>query len=513
MTNRARSTVKALQVLGNSIRGLNWTQWRTVFNAVILPILTYAAPVWYTGQAGLTRSLRTAQNEAIRHMAGAFRTTPVDPLLQLMGVMPIDIHIKKLIKNASLRLYRLPLNSQLLARVPGPWGPPRAGLLPLPVLPPRRAYISNLRSLAANLPNGPRIDLLAAPPWQLDFSSPRLSSNHRVRHGDEKKLWINTIKSNTSRPNHLTVFARGSKSNWHREDDLQPAIGVASLWVNDQEVASATRHIGVTATVFDADLAALASAILQAQLYLNTHPGTQVTIFSTNPAAIQAITNLRPHQGQPFSRDFCSTLTQIFSLSRSSVKLEWCPSEVSIAGIKRCIDLARSHATTPFPPFHREPHTVSHQQATSHEIAIETWQGRSWHNADRRGQTFRALPEPPTGKLPPVIRAAAEAPRKVASTLVRMITGHAFIGSYYSRFHPRKPTHCPDCGFNPQSVEHIIQSCPRYAHAQATHLLPVSQDLSLAILFGTTKGGKALVRFLEEMKACFTPVEQPFDPG
>ena len=72
--------------------------------------------------AGLTRSLRTAQNEAIHHMAGAFHTT-VDPLLQLMGIMPIDIHIKKLIKNASLRLYRLPLNSQLLARVSGPWGP------------------------------------------------------------------------------------------------------------------------------------------------------------------------------------------------------------------------------------------------------------------------------------------------------------------------------------------------------------------------------------------------------
>jgi hypothetical protein len=164
MTNRARSTVKALQILGNSIRGLNWIQWRTIFNAVILPILTYAAPVWFTGQAGLTRSLCTAQNEAIRHMAGAFRTTPVDPLLQLMGVMPIDIHIKKLIKNASLHLYRLPLNSQLLARVSGPWGPPRAGLIPLPILPPHRSYISNLRSLAADLPNGPRIDILAAPP-------------------------------------------------------------------------------------------------------------------------------------------------------------------------------------------------------------------------------------------------------------------------------------------------------------------------------------------------------------
>ena len=124
MTNRARSTVKALQILGNSIQGLNWTQWQTVFNAVILPILTYVAPIWYTGQAGLTCSLLTAQNEAIRHMAGAFHTTPVDPLLQLMGIMPIDIHIEKRIKNASLRLYCLPLNLQLLARVPGWFAPP-----------------------------------------------------------------------------------------------------------------------------------------------------------------------------------------------------------------------------------------------------------------------------------------------------------------------------------------------------------------------------------------------------
>jgi hypothetical protein len=92
-----------------------------------------------------------------------------------------------------------------------------------------------------------------------------------------------------------------------------------------------------------------------------------------------------------------------------------------------------------------------------------------------------------------------------------MITGHAFVGS--SKYHPRKPTHCPGCGINPQTVEHIIQSCPRFARARAAHLSPIAPDLSLSILLGTTKGGKAMVRFLEETKACFIPVEQPFNPG
>jgi hypothetical protein len=93
MTNRARSTI-------------------------ILPILTYPAPVWNNRQEFLLRELRTAQNVAVRHMAGALCTTSVDPRLQLMAIMPIDISLKMLIKNASIRLYRLPSICNSLPELP-----------------------------------------------------------------------------------------------------------------------------------------------------------------------------------------------------------------------------------------------------------------------------------------------------------------------------------------------------------------------------------------------------------
>ena len=32
-------------------------------------------------------------------------------------------------------------------------------------------------------------------------------------------------------------------------------------------------------------------------------------------------------------------------------------------------------------------------------------------------------------------------------------------------------------------------------------------------LFGTEEGGKAMIAFLEETKACFKPGNDPFDPG
>ena len=60
MCNRARASIKALQVLGNSIRGLSMANWRLVLNAVCLPVLSYGCQLWYlTGAAkGLINMLQ-----------------------------------------------------------------------------------------------------------------------------------------------------------------------------------------------------------------------------------------------------------------------------------------------------------------------------------------------------------------------------------------------------------------------------------------------------------------------
>jgi hypothetical protein len=64
-----------------------------------------------------------------------------------------------------------------------------------------------------------------------------------------------------------------------------------------------------------------------------------------------------------FSREYCSTLTQILSIFRNvNVKLEWCPFESWIAGIKHCINLTREHTVAP-PPSH--PTTRNHTPSPS----------------------------------------------------------------------------------------------------------------------------------------------------
>jgi Reverse transcriptase (RNA-dependent DNA polymerase) len=45
MSARTKSTLKALQLLGNSVRGLDHSSWRLAYNAICILALTYSAPI------------------------------------------------------------------------------------------------------------------------------------------------------------------------------------------------------------------------------------------------------------------------------------------------------------------------------------------------------------------------------------------------------------------------------------------------------------------------------------
>jgi hypothetical protein len=128
-------TIKALRLLGNSVRGLNHAKWRLAYNVVCLPVLMYGCQLWYMGkQKTLVKKLQTVQNEAVRVIAGAFRTTPCEPLHQLPTILPMDIRLEILTQNTALRLYRVSRDSQLLKRLGGDWYTlqPQDTLLPTP---------------------------------------------------------------------------------------------------------------------------------------------------------------------------------------------------------------------------------------------------------------------------------------------------------------------------------------------------------------------------------------------
>ena len=110
MANCTRSTIRALSILGNSVRGLDFANWRRVFHSLILPILTYGFPL-YSSQScikGILDILQVAQNDTVRKISGCFKTTPIIPLHFLIAIPPIKHTIKKLTSQFKIRIANLP---------------------------------------------------------------------------------------------------------------------------------------------------------------------------------------------------------------------------------------------------------------------------------------------------------------------------------------------------------------------------------------------------------------------
>jgi hypothetical protein len=115
MANRAHSTIHGINILGNTQCGLDLLNWCKVYNTLVIPVLTYGAQVWYTGhnQKGLIHKLQVAQNNGIRKIAGVFKTTPIDPLHNILSVPLISYILPKLMHAYALRLQSLPPDAKV----------------------------------------------------------------------------------------------------------------------------------------------------------------------------------------------------------------------------------------------------------------------------------------------------------------------------------------------------------------------------------------------------------------
>jgi hypothetical protein len=75
MCNRARASIKALQVLGNSICRLSMANWRLVLNAVCLPVMTWGCQLWFR-QGGTKRPCQEPATSPKRNGQSRHRLLP-----------------------------------------------------------------------------------------------------------------------------------------------------------------------------------------------------------------------------------------------------------------------------------------------------------------------------------------------------------------------------------------------------------------------------------------------------
>lgn len=107
----AKATRKCMSLtrLAASTWGASFTKARHIYTAAVRPVLTYGCGVWHTPEGTLgwrriaTKPLEKIQNQCLRTIAGAYKSTPTQTLEHETGIPPLPLHLDELTLAHSIR--------------------------------------------------------------------------------------------------------------------------------------------------------------------------------------------------------------------------------------------------------------------------------------------------------------------------------------------------------------------------------------------------------------------------
>ena len=373
MCNRARASIKALQLLSNSVRGLDFAQWRLAYNAICLPVLTYGCQLWYTGkQKKLTNKLQVVQNEGVRLIAGAFRTTPREPLQQLFNILPIDLRLRMLTDNSALRLYRLQSSSQVLLRLGGDWAPNPSEPIPTPV---RSKAKTALRALASRVAaNGKRIEAFP----DLPEGAPRWEDRVLIRvplKREEQEAHKEHLVNQYNAGNTPQIFMAGVLSNKGRHDGKSITTAVAVLYHKGSEWGHTECILGEKLTQTDIEVEVLCPALLLLGDFAKESDYTgPMQIITRSPTAPHSFLNFTQHATQHASLEFAQKIDSLLTEHpQISLIIEYAKRNPGLVGFKRTRLLAQE-AVKRLLTNEQQPPSIHYQRAETKAAAVRAWE-------------------------------------------------------------------------------------------------------------------------------------------
>ena len=519
MCNWTCATLKALQILGNSICRLDHARWRLAYNAICLPVLTYGYQMWFTGkQKTLVKKLQTVQNEVVRIILGTFHTTPREPLHQLLTIFPIEVRLNMLLQNSALHLYKVPQESQLLRHLKGEWHTLDPSDPPLPT-PNNNNAMSTQCKLATCVPaNSPCINpFLSTPATASDWSSQVKVSprNNEWNYHQTTETLINLCKGSST----INIFCKGTVSNKDQADNIQLGASAAVPYHGGREYSYKKWALGSTVTNSNSLLYALHPSLDVLTDLLSAQDAQEHTnaiiCLSSNPTTIRAL-NASLHKDQQVSIDYLYWIDDLLNaFPHVKITLIWLPRSAPFMGYKRARQLALKAICTTDITTLEEPHMIRNQKEDSKHKAVEEWT-KHWHKLLCDSLIYwTTLLKPPDSHTLPIFHLGsqwkagnlnkhAKCSHATQATLYQLATGHAFIGAYTQCFytqHMPEQIACP-CGKPVQMVKHVLLHCPWHNASCQRHLTANGWPHGLSCLFTQPEQINNLLCFLVEMGTC-----------
>ena len=118
IANKAGRTLRAMSVLGGTVRGVKGTALRSMYLACVRTVMEYGCEVWLDGKVGQIKRLESIQYEALKRIAGAYKGTSGDVLEKEVAVPPLRLRLEHVLASKLTRiLFRVDHRNPVFERI------------------------------------------------------------------------------------------------------------------------------------------------------------------------------------------------------------------------------------------------------------------------------------------------------------------------------------------------------------------------------------------------------------
>jgi ribonuclease HI len=442
MCNRSRSIINGVRCLTNTVRGMSQAHLRLLYKTCVVPVMTYASPVWFRTdrpQKSLIKTLDTTQNWALRMISGGFRTTPIPSLQALSHVPPIELTLRRLNDGAAARLSKLPFTHLVSSRLPDEWrlGNPPDNPPPFPPLrhlphaqKPQLSVIEHLSKRSS--PRAERLfpysdfccpsyvnPLINHPAFLHMPDPPEDEEGKKARVLELNKLLLDSRQD----PSKLIFYCDGSRMK-HNEKE-RSGYGVV-CYREGKIIKSFSMGAGRHSTVFDAEMFALAHAAKKAKDIHAMGGVSAIHFFSDSSSTASMIADPTVHPAQLASIIFIRHISQILEANPPPlVTLEWTPGHAGVLGNEEADKAAKAGVAKPSILYT----TISYIKQRANESINKAWRKKVKGLVKTEGTKF--LEVFPVTRIPTAFFRST--PREIFGRVTQTLTGHGYTGEYYKR--------------------------------------------------------------------------------
>jgi ribonuclease HI len=536
----ATRTFYQIARLSNTERGLSFQAMRQLYIACITSIADYGVPIWWNNQKHLLEKYQKLQNQALRKILGAFKTSPSMAMELEAAIPPPKIRFNKICKNYALRIMQMPKNHPIRLRVSSSFPPYNNGLeldwekyldwneknwqvnsetaivsseheteseaelgqqrhrrKRRKIRKKSKKHVSQLFKITSQiselLPSlkTERVKQKWNAPWFQNLTS---LINIQIGELDKEKTAVNhhnkiqKILANNRDNSNILLYSDGSKNE--QLNKLGAGVFYTTNFAANQS-QSFSWNLGAGMEVFDAELFAIEKAF-EIAWNKKQFQTEKIWIFSDSQAAIKRLKNSSLKAGQYYIQSIRKWAKR-FQDHGIQMQLEWVPGHMNIRG-NELADKAAKKGTKLQRAAIESYISLAFIKRKIKESALTDW-NKDWQDSKNKGKHYSQFScKPRWNQKEKVMK------KQIWSTHMQLKMGHGYFKSYLYRFSRWDTEICYFCNTR-ENPEHLLLHCKRYSQIR-NKIKSEKQlnQLSLKILFSTKIGLDFLYEFLKQTK-------------